>query len=95
MKAEAWIYELDQKAAEQVSLVISLSDDQDHLYYWDSNALYEMPVDTAGCWRQVTLGFAMPKIKHKADRLKIFIWDNGTGRILVDDFRIELYGKSD
>jgi len=91
MKAVAWINDLDRHAADSAMLVISLADQWDKIYYWDSCPLNEMPEDRTGRWRHVSFGLELPTIKDKDDKLKIFVWNKGTGRLLVDDFKIEIY----
>jgi hypothetical protein len=91
MKAEALVNDIDRHAADSAMLVISLADQIDKIYYWDSCPLNEMPEDRPGRWRRVSFGLQLPTIKDKNDKLKIFIWNKGTGRLLVDDFRIEVY----
>jgi oxalate decarboxylase/phosphoglucose isomerase-like protein (cupin superfamily) len=73
--------------------VVSLSNHEGLNYYINSWDVNEMPPTKIGFWRSVEFGFQLPKVHNVSDQMKIYFWQSGTGTLLVDDFRISVYGK--
>ncbi len=86
-----YLYEINQRDAEKASLVVSLSDKNDSLYFWNNSRINEMPVEKYAYWRKALFGFVLPVIKNEDDKLKIFVWNKGEGKIFIDDFEVKIY----
>jgi hypothetical protein len=91
-KVGAYIFDKDQNASKNAKLVVSLANQADSTYYQNSWDVNEMPDWESKIWRQVEFGFQLPELHRCTDKLKIFIWQKGSGTLLVDDFRISIYG---
>jgi len=92
-KVGAFIFEKKKGASKSTKLVVSLANREGLNYYINSWDVNEMPPSNFGFWRSVEFGFQLPKVHNVSDQMKIYFWQSGTGNLLVDDFRISVYGK--
>ena len=92
-KVEAFIFDKEKDASKSTKLVVSLANCEGLNYYINSWDVNEMPPTESGIWRRVEFGIQLPKVLNSSDQMKIYFWQSGTGTLLVDDFRISVYGK--
>ena len=45
----------------------------------------------SGKWNQFSLDYLTPEVRSKTDVLKIYFWNNGMGKIIVDDLTIQIF----
>jgi hypothetical protein len=89
VKTSVYINTPDSFPERAASLVISLENNEGSYFY--NSRYFNKPPVTPGKWQPVVVSVTTPKIKSKEDYLKVYIWNPGKQKFLVDDLTISLY----
>lgn len=44
-----------------------------------------------GQWQKLSMDYMTPEVRNSIDKLKVYIWQRGKGRIFIDNLKIEAY----
>lgn len=91
-RVEIMVYDLDFEMARDAVLVYQYHNCFGELLSWDAYLLNDLPPKYPYIWRKAVFGFQIPGLQP-GDALSIYIWNKGTGRFLIDDFCVEIYGR--
>ena len=61
--------------------------------YWRGFRLNDIPVNTVKTWRKITFSLMLPEITSPDRILKVYIWNTKKKPMLVDDFKVRVYGS--
>ena len=87
LKVEAdLMFKMEENDAQQIMLVISLQNSQND--FWKSLPLKaDQDLDE---WDYAFLQAALTAKKHSSGLLSVYVWNNGDGTVVLDDFQVRL-----
>lgn len=91
IKAECFFKESVMDAADQALLVYAVSGLDDHLLFYKTFKVKQLPGGKLHVWKKAEFGFKVPKVNSLADRIKIYLWNREKGNFLIDDFHVSFY----
>lgn len=89
VKASVCFFAANENALKNASLVITMNS-KGRAYKYKATALYTDSVKI-GQWNKIDVEYMTPYIRHAYDHLEVYVWNNGTGKIFIDDLKAEAY----
>jgi hypothetical protein len=89
--------EEDDNAALGANFVVDISDENEQLLFYKTFRLKRLPDDVTSKWRDGSIGFKLPEITPKMDRIKLYIWNGDKQKIFIErmDVRFYTYGRGE
>ena len=81
-------------ASDRAFLVLSMDSVSSGENWWQGFRLNDFPQENARAWNLRTFSLMTPIIGNPRGILKVYIWNTGKEPLLIDDFRIEIFGKN-
>ena len=92
VKARVKLYSELPYTSNPSALVISL-ENKKGAYFYQGVFLVKESRFVNGAWMQVFINAELPKIRSKNDFIKIYIWHQGKGDLLIDDLVMDIVAK--
>ncbi len=94
LSASVMVYDSTAGAGNQAMVVLSMDSIGPGENWWQGFRLNDVPVHKKGHWRKIEFSLMLPVIRNPRGILKVYVWNTGKGTILVDDFRVMVFGES-
>ncbi len=95
VEGELMVWDSVKGASNTAMIVLSMDSIIPGENWWQGFHLNDVPVQCIKQWRKVSFSLMTPEITNPDGILKIYIWTTGKKPLLIDDFRINIYGTSE
>ncbi|MEI6682660.1 MAG: hypothetical protein WCO44_08530 [Bacteroidota bacterium] len=95
VEGDLMVWDSVKGASNTAMVVLSMDSITPGENWWQGFRLNDVPVQTIRQWRKISFSLMTPEIGNPAGILKIYIWTTGKKPLLIDDFRIKIYGTRD
>lgn len=91
IRAGVWVFPLHEVTANTASLVITF-DHKGENYNYSAWGI-ERPENhvKAGRWNYISLDYLTPEVRSIHDKVKVYVWLQGTNPVLIDDLKVEIF----
>jgi hypothetical protein len=89
VRATAKVFPITDPKESNASLVLSFNS-KGRMYKYKATDIYESGFKP-GQWNTITVDYMSPYVRHGYDKLDIYFWNMGSGIILIDDFKAEIF----
>ena len=93
LTGEVMVWDSIVGASNGALVVLSMDSIRHGENWWQGFRLNDIPVNSSKTWRKCTFSLMLPEISNPAGILKVYIWNTQKKPMLVDDFRVRVYGK--
>jgi hypothetical protein len=93
LRGEVMVRDSAAGASNDALIVLSMDSIRNGKNWWQGFKMNDIPVQSNKTWRKITFSLMLPEISNDRGILKVYIWNTGKKPMLVDDFRVWIYGE--
>ena len=92
VEGDLMVWDSVKGASNTAMIVLSMDSITPGENWWQGFRLNDVPMYSIKQWRKISFSLMTPEIANPDGILKIYIWTTGKKPLLVDDFRVNIYG---